>query len=100
MYKLKLSPEKFKNLGFKYDPYTENYSYEFPVYKYKTQPTLVCRLWVDAETCELSYVVQDVNRKIYAAFYNRECGGTNWVVLTVEENIAKEFKRLGVKKIK
>ena len=100
MYKLKLTPEKFRSLGFRYDVIGECYTYEFPVYKYKNSPTLFCRLWVDKDTEELNYVVQDVNRKIYAAFYNRECGGTNWVVLTVEENIAKEFKRLGVKKIK
>ena len=100
MYKLKLTPEKFKSLGFRYDPIAESYTYEFPVYKHNNQIILVCRVWVNNETKELTYTVQDTNRKIYAAFYNREYGGTNWVVLTAEENIEKEFKRLGVKKIK
>ena len=91
MYKLNLSPTKLKSLGFRYDAIAESYSYEFPVYKHNNQIVITCKLWVNNDTKELTYIVQNRDKEVYAAYYNREFGGINHVVLAIDENIKPDI---------
>ena len=95
MYRLYISKHEMKSIGFKYDYILKDYVYEFPVYKYGRKPIITCKLCVDTENYEVWYGVYSQGN-MYAAYYDREFHKSNLVVETVEKNIKKEFKRLGV----
>ena len=95
MYRLYVSKNEMKSIGFKYDYILKDYVYEFPVYKYNKKPIITCKLGVDLETYEVWYGVYSQGN-MYAAYYDREFSTRNNVVKEVEKNIKKEFKRLGV----
>ncbi len=98
-YKLDITKVQKKKFGFRYDHSVDDYTYIFPVYKYKgIVPTIYCKLGVDEETKIVWFNVCDDNDRLYAPYYNDEYG-KNLIVQDIEKIIIKEFKKLGVKKV-
>lgn len=97
-YTLDLSYKQQKELGFRYDPKLNEYVYEFPVYLYKGNPNIICKLGINEEN-EIWYQVCDIGGHTYSPYYVR-CYGTNKVVQIIDKNILKQFRKLGVKIIK
>lgn len=98
MYKLNLTTQEMKNAGFRYDMSSELYTYEFPVYKSKNKIVLWCKFAVEEESKQIRISVYDTNKKLYPAYYNGK--GQHRVIDVVDENIAKELKKIGVKETK
>ena len=97
-YILSLSKQEMKDLGFKYDFEIQEYIYKFPVYKSsKNEPLIFCKLGIDEENNKVFFNVCDLSGELYTSYYNREYGKPNFVVETIDRNIEKEFKKLGVK---
>lgn len=96
MYRLYISKHEMKAIGFKYDCILKDYVYEFPVYKYGRKPVIICKLGIDQETYEIWFNVCSTNGVLYAAYYDREFHKNNLIVGIIENNIQKEFKKLGV----
>ncbi len=46
-FKLDLSNNELKDLGFKYDNSFDTYTYRFPVYRYNKSPLIFCEIGVD-----------------------------------------------------
>lgn len=87
--KSNITKEILRTNNFKYiDGY---YSYRFPVYKYKKEPTLWCNIYINLESNCCSFNVTDTNFKTYPAFFNREYGGLNKVVETIERKIRTQL---------
>lgn len=92
-YKLNLSKEKRKELGFRYDFDLEDYVYEFPAYKSNGITSLKCKLSVDDETCKILVNVYDMKGNIYSSFYNRRYGKSK-IVSIVDRNIKNKIEEL------
>lgn len=92
-YKLNLSTEKRKELGFHYDFSLEDYVYEFPVYKSNGITSLKCKLCIDDETGKILVNIYDMKDKLYASYYNRRYGKSK-IVLIIDKNIKKKLKEL------
>lgn len=90
---LNLSPQQMKELGFKYDFQLQDYIYEFPVYKYKNIPSIICKLGIDEDTHKIWLNVYDANGGLYTSYYDREYGKSN-IVSIIDKNIEKEIKKL------
>ena len=97
-YTLDLSYKQQKELGFRYDPKLNEYVYEFPVYLYKGQPNIVCKLGINEENSEVWYQVCDTIGRTYSAYYVRDYG-TNHVVSIIDNNISKQVRKLGAKRV-
>ena len=63
------------------------YSYRFPVYKYKKEPTLWCTLFLDTENNSCGLNVSDQNNNTYAPFFNRTYSSGNKVIASVDRII-------------
>lgn len=97
IYKNKLSIQELKTKGFRYDMQYQNYTYEFPVYKYKRKPFVICKVFISEEDKSVRFNVYNVNGNLYTAYYNREYGRSLLIKL-IEKNIEKEFRKLGFKR--
>lgn len=93
-FKLDITTQQMKDVGFRYDHNVEDYTYRFPVYKYKKQPIIFCTLGIDEETKEVRFTVKDANDNVYAPFYDREYG-VNDIIPLIEKNISSELRKLG-----
>lgn len=89
-YKLNISKNDMKKIGFRYDYELDDYVYRFPVYKYGKATVLFCKLSVDEDTGNVWFNVYDSNG-LYMAFYNREYG-SNSMIPEIESAILKEFE--------
>lgn len=97
-YKLDVTKEKMKKLGFRYDNEVDGYIYKFPVYKYNKIPVLFCKIGIAEETNRIWFNVYD-NNGLYMPYYNAEYG-KNMVVPLIEERIENEFTKLGIRKVR
>lgn len=97
-YKLDITINQMKKLGFRYDSKLDDYIYKFPVYKHNKVPTLFCKLGIDEETNRIWFNVYDANDTIYSPYYDRKYG-KNSIIPIVEKNISNELKKLGVTKV-
>ncbi len=93
-FKLDLSSNELKDLGFEYDNSFGTYTYRFPVYKYNKTPLIVCKIGVDKETKRIWYNVYNADGSLYSPFYNREYG-VNGLLSGIEKNILIKLKELG-----
>lgn len=96
-YKLNLSHQEMKDVGFHYDFELEDYTYEFPVYKINNKASIVCKLGIDKETNKVWLNVYDINGNLYSSYYNRTYGISK-IISIIDKNIQKELNRLGAKK--
>ena len=94
-YRLHITKQEKKDLGFKYDFLLQDYVYAFPVYKYNKRPVLICKLGVDDETSIVWFNVYDEKDELYHPYYNREYGKSD-VMLIIDKNISREFRELGI----
>lgn len=98
-YKLDISKAQMKKIGFRYDHSIDDYTYSFPVYKYKgIVPMVYCKLGIDEETKRVWFKICDDSDRLYAPYYNNEYG-RNIIVKDIEKVILKEFNKLGIKKV-
>jgi hypothetical protein len=106
LYKINnLTIENLRNLGFRYSTLLSNdeekiYIYRFPVYKYKNKTVLECELTVEINTNNIIVNVYNSHHEIYTPFYNVEYGNFEPILDIVNKNINKEFRKLGVERIK
>lgn len=84
-----LTKETLKENNFRY--IDGLYSYRFPVYKYKKEPILWCYLYVDIENNLCNLNVIDSNNSVYAPYFNREYGGENIVVESIDRRISTQI---------
>lgn len=96
---LDLSRTKLKELGFRYDSKSECYVHKFPVYIYKKQPVIFCKMWVNEEDdnsvwCEIC----EANDTLYAGYYNEEYGH-NIMIEKIDKAILHKLKSLGAKRV-
>lgn len=96
-YRLDVTKEEMKKLGFRYDNEFDDYIYKFPVYKYNKIPILFCKIGIDEETKHIWFNVYD-NNGLYMPYYNDEYG-KNTLIPLIEERIEKEFSKLGIRKV-
>lgn len=95
-YILNITPEKMKELGFKYDFELQDYIYKFPVYlSKKKEPLVFCKLGIDEDTKQVYFNICNVDGTLYTPYYNRDYGKSK-VVEVIDKNVSKEFKKLGV----
>lgn len=94
VYRLDMTLQKKKTLGFKYNRELNDYIYEFPVYRSHGKITLHAKVGVDEETNYIWVNVYDNDGKLYVPYYNRTYGKSN-VIKIVDSNISKELVRLG-----
>lgn len=94
-YRLHITKQEKKDLGFKYDFLLQDYVYIFPVFVHNNKPLLVCKLGVDDETSEVWFIVCDMRGETYHPYYNREYGKSD-ILDIIDKNITKEFRRLGI----
>lgn len=95
-YKLDITKDAMKKLGFRYDGECDSYTYKFPVYKYNKVPVLFCKIGIDEETNQIWFNICD-NNGLYMPYYNEEYG-TNMLIPLIDERIEKEFSKLGIRK--
>ena len=97
---LDLSKSKLKELGFRYDSKADCYVYKFPVYNYKKQPVLFCKIWVDNEEDRniIMYGVFEANDTLYPGYYNDEYG-YNITIEEIDKAILHKLKDLGAKRV-
>lgn len=93
-FKLDLSNNELKNLGFKYDNSFDAYTYRFPVHKYNKTFLIFCKIGVDEETKMIWYNVYNSDGSLYSPFYSREYG-VNGLLSGIEKNILIKLKELG-----
>lgn len=98
-YTLDLSYKQQKEIGFRYYPKLNEYVYEFPVYLYKGQPNVICKLGINEDNNEVWYNVCDTTGRTYSAYFVRDYG-ENRVVSIIDKNIEKKLRKLGAKRIK
>ena len=67
------------------------YSYRFSVYKYKKEPILWCTLYLDIENNSCGLNVFDQSANTYAPFFNRNYGGKNMVVESIDRTIEEQI---------
>lgn len=96
-YKLNISKNEMKRIGFRYDYELDDYVYRFPVYKYGRIPVLFCKIGLYEDTNGIWFNVYD-NNGLYMAYYNREYGD-NSILPEIEEAMMAEFKKLGIRKV-
>ncbi len=98
-YKINISKDKMKKIGFRYDRNFDGYTYTFSVYKYKgIVPMIYCKLGVDEELKKVWISVCDDNDRLYAPYYNDEYG-RNTIIKDIENAITKELNKLGIKRV-
>lgn len=95
-YKVNLTKESMKELGFRYDYELGDYVLKFTVYKYGKIPLIFCKLGIDEETNIIWHCVCDANNNLYTPYYNHEYG-KNSIVPNIERKIKKKLKELGAK---
>jgi len=96
-YKLDITKEEMKKLGFRYNNEYDGYVYRFPVYKYNKIPILFCKMGIDEETNQVWFNIYD-NNGLYMPYYNQEYG-RNTLISLIDERIEKEFSKLGIRKV-
>lgn len=95
---LDLSKTKLKELGFRYDSKLECYVHKFPVYNYKKQPVVFCKIGINEEdNNSIWYNVCEVNDTLYAGYYNNEYGH-NAMIERIDRAILHKLKDLGAKR--
>ena len=90
--------QKMKRKMFRYDYILKTYVYEFPVFKCVTNPVITCKVGFHQDSNEIWFAVYDIHGHLYAPYYNREYHRNNMIVKIVDNNINKEFNRLGIKR--
>lgn len=94
-----LSRTKLKELGFRYDSKLEYYVCKFPVYNYKKQPVIFCKIGVNEEdNNSIWYNVCEANDALYAGYYNNEYGH-NTMIERIDKAILHKLKDLGAKRV-
>ena len=96
-YKLDISKNEMKRLGFRFDYELDDYVYKFPVYRYGRIPVLFCKLGFYEETNNIWFNIYD-NNGLYIVYYNREYG-KNAILSEIEEAISTEFNKIGVRMV-
>lgn len=97
-YKLDITRNQMKSIGFRYDRELDDYIYKFPVYKHHKIPLLFCKLGIDEETKRVLFNICDTNNTLYAPYYNGEYG-RNDIIPNIEKIILSELDKLGVVKV-
>lgn len=97
-YKVNLTNEKKKELGFKYDYELGDYVLKFTVYKYGKIPLIFCKLGIDEETNMIWHCIYDASNNLYTPYYNREYGRNN-IVPKIEKEVKKKLNELGAKSV-
>ena len=99
-FRLDLSKTKLKELGFRYDNKADCYVYRFPVYNYKKQPVIFCKIWATNEEDHniIMYGVFEANDTLYAGYYNEEYG-YNTTIKQIDKTILHKLKALGAKRV-
>ena len=97
-YKLDVTKNEMKALGFRYDRELDDYIYKFPVYQYNKNPLLFCKIGIDEETKKIWFNVYDARNALYALYYNDEYGN-NDIIPNIEKVILSELDKLGVTKV-
>lgn len=73
------------------------YTHRFPVIKHNFITTLECEITIMGDSGDVIINVYDMNRSLYAPFYNVEFGDFSPVLTKINKRINQELKRLGVK---
>ena len=94
IYKLELTLQEMKVLGFRYDRELNDYTYNFAVYRSNGRATLYAKIGVDEDNNRVWWNVYDNDGKLYTPYYNRNFGKSD-VVDSVDDSISKELLRLG-----
>ena len=96
---LDLSKTKLKELGFRYDSKLECYIHKFPIYKYKKQPVIFCKIGINEEdNYSIWYNICEANDTLYAGYYNEEYGHNN-LIDKIDKSILHKLKDLGAKRV-
>lgn len=100
LYKLVLTKEEQKKIGFHYDFTLNEYVYEFPVYKskYASYP-LVCKLSIEEDTNLVIINVYNANGFLYSPYYNRTYCGRSDVIKAIDSHIIEQLKYLGAEEV-
>lgn len=99
-YKVNLTKEQKKELGFRYDYELGEYVLKFAVHKYCQIPLIFCKLGIIDEAENMVwYCIYDANDNLYAPYYNREYG-KNSIVPKIEKEIKDKLNKIGAKKCK
>jgi hypothetical protein len=84
-----VTKEMLRDNNFKY--IDGDYSYRFPVIKYKKNPIIWCNILVNMEQNWCGFNVTDSNFNTYPAYFNRKYGGVNKVVETIDKKIKRQL---------
>ena len=94
------SIEKLLSLGFKRATFTDDdckyYKYRFPVHKHNGRMILECELMINCKSWEVFVDIYDNNKELYVPYYNREYGNYKPLLKSINKEIMKEFKRIGI----
>ena len=97
-FSLDLSRFKLKELGFRYDSKLDCYVHKFPIYNYKKQPVIFCKIGINDEDNSIWYNVCEANDTLYAGYYNSEYGH-NSLIEKIDKAILHKLKSLGAKRV-
>lgn len=99
LYKLNLTPQERKEIGFQYDENLDTYVYEFPVYRFRNKALLVCKINIEDETnLVIANVYNKSTKELYSAYYNRTFGKSK-VVEKIDQCIIEKLKSLGAEEV-
>lgn len=98
LYKLNLTNEQQKKLGFHYDMELNEYVYEFPVYRSR-YATLMCKLSIDEESNLVIINVYNTDGLLYSPYYNRTYCGRSNVIQEIDKNVLEKLKYLGAEEV-
>ena len=101
-YKIKNpTKENLLKLGFKYNVIVESYVYYFTITKYKNVPTLRGCISVNEGIGRIKIDVYKANGEgYYSPFYGVIYGRYDTILEEINQNILKEFAKLGIRKAK
>ncbi len=98
-YKLTLTKDQMRKIGFRYDFDVDDYVYKFPVQINKGVPLLFCKLGIFENSDDIWFNVYNADESLYHSYYDRNYG-RNDIVKEIDKRILKELKKIGAKKTK
>ncbi len=96
-YKLTLTKDQMRKIGFRYDFDVNDYVYKFPVYINKGIPLLFCKLGIFENSDDIWFNVYNEDESLCRSYYERNYG-RNDVIKEIDKRILKELKMIGVRK--
>lgn len=94
------SIERLLSFGFKKITFADDdckyYRYKFPVHKHNGHMILECELVVNRKSGEVFIDIYDNNKELYVPYYNREYGNYKPLLASINKEVMKEFKRIGI----